>query len=216
MEEIVRVPRPRLMTEPSPVLVDDPLPRTVIEPDRHTIERCRGGDREALREVFETCGARVYSIARHFFDGNDARARDVTQDVFVKVMEHVNSFEGASRFSTWLYRLTINACLDERRSDRRLVLVADPPEAASEDNAAPQSVALDRTEASDRVATAVSELTPVLRAVVLLRYFEGLSYEEIGEALECAPGTVASRLNRAHAALAQSLSALRDHGGGEE
>jgi RNA polymerase sigma-70 factor (ECF subfamily) len=215
MEEIVGVPRPTLMTQPSRVLVVDP-PRTVIEPDRHTIARCRGGDRDALRELFETCGARVYSIARHFFNSDDARARDVTQDVFVKVMQGVATFEGASRFSTWLYRLTINACLDERRSERRLVLVADPPEASADPDAvAPQSVDLDRIEASDRVAKAVSELTPALRAVVLLRYFEGLSYEEIGDALECAPGTVASRLNRAHAALARSLSALREQGGGE-
>ena len=204
------------MTQPSHALVVDLPPRIVIEPDRHTIEQCRAGDREALRELFETCGARVYSIARHFFDGDESRAHDVTQDVFVKVMERVGTFEGASRFTTWLYRLTINACLDERRSARRLVLVADPPEAPPDsDPAAPQSVALERTEASDRVAKAVSELTPALRAVVLLRYFEGLSYEEIGEALECAPGTVASRLSRAHAALARSLSALREQGGSE-
>jgi RNA polymerase sigma-70 factor (ECF subfamily) len=204
------------MTQPSHALVVDSPPRTVIEPDRHTIERCRAGDREALRDLFEICGARVYSIARHFFDGDDARARDVTQDVFVKVMERVAAFEGTSRFTTWLYRLTINACLDERRSERRLVLVADPPEGPrAPDRVAPQSIALERTEARDRVAKAVSELTPPLRAVVLLRYYEGLSYEEIGEALECAPGTVASRLNRAHAALAHSLASLRERKGGE-
>jgi len=216
MEEFVGLPRPTLMTQPSRVLVADSPPRTVIEPDRHTIERCRAGDRDALRELFESCGARVYSIARHFFDGDEARARDVTQDVFVKVMERVASFEGASRFSTWLYRLTINACLDERRGERRLVLVADPPEARGDaDHTAPQSLALDQLEASDRVAKAVRALSPAYRAVVLLRYFEGLSYEEIGEALECAPGTVASRLNRAHAALARTLSALREQAGGD-
>ena len=214
MEEKRVAGRPTVMTQPSHALAVELPPRTVIEPDRQTIERCRAGDREALRDLFEICGARVYSIARHFFDGDEARARDVTQDVFMKVMERVGTFEGASRFTTWLYRLTINACLDERRSGRRLVLVADPPESPPDpDPAAPQSVALERTEASDRVAKAVSELTPALRAVVLLRYFEGLSYEEIGEALECAPGTVASRLNRAHAALVRSLSALREQGG---
>ena len=217
MEEKRRVQRPTVMTQPSQALAVDLPQRIVIEPDRHTIARCRAGDREALRELFETCGARVYSIARHFFDGDEARARDVTQDVFVKVMERVGTFEGTSRFTTWLYRLTINACLDERRSGRRLVLVADPPETPRDpDPTAPQSDALERIEESDRVAKAVSELTPALRAVVLLRYFEGLSYEEIGEALECAPGTVASRLNRAHAALARALSALREQGGREE
>jgi RNA polymerase sigma-70 factor (ECF subfamily) len=183
----------------------------VNEPDRHTIERCRRGARAALRALFDAHGGRVYSIARHFFGGDDARARDVTQDVFVKVMERIGSFEGASRFSTWLYRLTMNTCLDAHRGERRLVLLADPPEVASTPtDDAPQSQALDRAERTDRVERAVLALSPPLRGVVLLRYFEGLSYEEIAEALDCPPGTVASRLRRAHEALARSLSGLRD------
>ena len=200
------------MTEPSRVLVA-PEPRgTVKEPDRHTIERCRRGDRDALRELFDTHGARVYSIAHHFFGGDEARARDVTQDVFVKVMERIGTFEGASRFSTWLYRLTVNACLDVKRAERRIVLVGDPPDVTPAVDDAPQSRSLDRAETNERVARAVAQLTPPLRAAILLRYFEGLSYEEIGEALECPPGTVASRLRRAHEALALALASLRTEG----
>ena len=186
----------------------------MTEPNRHTIERCRRGDRNALRELFDTHGARVYTIARHFFDGDDARARDVTQDVFVKVMDRIATFEGASRFSTWLYRLTMNACLDVKRAERRLVLVADPPEFALLADDAPQSSAVDRAETSEHIARAVAQLSPALRAAILLRYFEGLSYEEISEALDCPPGTVASRLRRAHEALALSLAALRTEGHG--
>src|SRR5688572_1879766 len=212
MEENSDRRRPTAMIEPSCVLVPREPWMPVNEPDRHTIERCRRGDRDALRELFDTHGARVYSIARHFFDGDDARARDVTQDVFVKVMERIGTFEGASRFSTWLYRLTVNACLDTRRDERRLVLLADPPELPSTAEDAPQSYALDRAETRERVSRAVSQLTPPLRAAILLRYFEGLSYEEIGEALDCPPGTVASRLKRAHEALAAALSALRTEG----
>lgn len=204
--------RPTVMTEPSRELAA-PEPRgTVKEPDRHTIERCRRGDRDALRELFDAHGARVYSIARHFFDDDDARARDITQDVFVKVMERIGTFEGASRFSTWLYRLTVNACLDTKRAERRLVLVADPPERASTVDDAPQSRALDRAETRARVAHAISQLTPPLRAAILLRYFEGLSYDAMSEALDCPPGTVASRLRRAHEALARTLAALRHEG----
>jgi RNA polymerase sigma-70 factor, ECF subfamily len=214
MEETGANRRPTCMTQPSHVLVVHLPWMTVKEPDRQTIERCRRGDRDALRELFDAHGARVYSIARHFFGGDEARARDVTQDVFVKVMERIGQFEGASRLSTWLYRLTVNACLDERRSERRLVLLAESPDAmASPDGDPPQSTALETAETRDRVARAVSELTPPLRAVVLLRYFEGLSYDEIAEALECSPGTVASRLSRAHAALAPALSAVRNSEG---
>ena len=200
------------MTEPSRVLAA-PEPRGIVkEPDRHTIERCRRGDRDALRQLFDAHGGRVYSIARHFFDGDDARARDVTQDVFVKVMDRIGSFEGTSRFSTWLYRLTVNACLDVKRAERRLVLVGDPPEMAPTVDDAPQSRALDHAETNERVARAVQKLSPALRAAILLRYFEGLSYEEISEALDCPPGTVASRLRRAHEALALALSELRTEG----
>jgi RNA polymerase sigma-70 factor (ECF subfamily) len=200
------------MTEPSRVLAA-PEPRGIVkEPERHTIDRCRRGDRDALRELFDAHGGRVYSIARHFFDGDDARARDITQDVFVKVMERIGTFEGASRFTTWLYRLTVNACLDAKRAERRLVLVADPPDVAPAIDDAPQSHALDRAETSERIARAVAQLTPPLRAAILLRYFEGLSYEEIGEALDVPSGTVASRLLRAHEALARALVALRAEG----
>ena len=202
------------MTEPSRVLVA-PEPRGIVkEPDRHTIERCRRGDRDALRELFDTHGARVYSIARHFFEDDDARARDVTQDVFVKVMDRIGTFEGASRFSTWLYRLTVNTCLDAKRAERRLVLVADPPDFASTVDDAPQSHALDRAETQARIARAVAQLSPPLRAAILLRYFEGLSYDEMSEALDCPPGTVASRLRRAHEALALALAGLRNEGHG--
>jgi RNA polymerase sigma-70 factor (ECF subfamily) len=197
------------MTEPSRAIAAPPSRLSVTEPDGHTIERCRDGDRDALRELFDAYGGRVYSIARHFFAGDDARARDITQDVFVKVMENVGTFQGTSRFSTWLHRLTVNACLDARRRDSRLVLLPNPPETPPSGDDAPQSIALDRSDTSDRVAGAMAELSPILRAVVLLRYFEEMSYDEMAEALDCAPGTIASRLNRAHAALARALVALR-------
>ncbi len=212
MDEKPPIRRPRFMTEPSRVLVA-PQPRgRVKEPDRHTIERCRRGDREALRRLFDAHGARVYSVARHFFDGDDARARDITQDVFVKVMERIGTFEGASRFSTWLYRLTVNACLDTKRSERRLVLLPDPPDIASTSDDAPQSHALDRAETRATVASAIARLTPSLRAAILLRHYEGMSYDEMAEALDCPPGTVASRLRRAHEALAIALASLRNEG----
>ena len=206
MEENAEDRRPSSMTEPSRVLVTHHTRMTVDEPDRRTIDRCRGGDREALRELFEAYGARVYSLARHFFDGDDARARDVTHDVFVKVMERIDKFEGSSRFTTWLHRLTVNACIDERRAERRLVLVSDPPEQATD---ATQDSAVELAETRHTIEQGLARLTPSLRAAILLRYFEDMSYDEMAEAMECAPGTVASRLSRAHAALARLLAGLR-------
>src|SRR2546428_11479095 len=89
--------------------------------DDRTIEACQGGDTEAFRLLFEACKDRVYSIALCFFDGNEAAAKDITQEVFLKLMTTIEQFQNRSQFSTWLYRLVKNACLDRRRALRRLL-----------------------------------------------------------------------------------------------
>ena len=173
------------------------------------VEACRGGDREAFRQLFETYKDRVYSVALHFFGGDEATASDVTQQVFLKLFSRIGQFQGGAEFTTWLYRLTTNACIDEQRRRRRFTQLDDgltlPGRGggrAPEDRAA-------RMEVSGHVCRAVAGLKPKLRAAILLKYFEGLSYEEIAAALGCSKGTVASRLNRGHKALAQKLGALR-------
>src|SRR5262245_29847248 len=89
--------------------------------DDGTIEACQRGDSEAFRLIFETYKDRVFSIALCFFDGNEAVAQDITQDVFLKLMTTISQFQGRSQFSTWLYRLVANACLDRNRALRRFL-----------------------------------------------------------------------------------------------
>src|SRR5213594_4513541 len=89
--------------------------------DGGTIEACRRGDSDAFRLLFESYKDRVYSIALCFFDGNEAIAKDVTQDVFVKLLTAMSQFQNRSGFSTWLYRLVTNTCLDRKRALRRLL-----------------------------------------------------------------------------------------------
>src|SRR5215468_10331303 len=96
--------------------------------DDRTIEACQQGDSEAFRLVFETYKDRVYSIALCFFDGNEAAAKDVTQDVFLKLMSTISQFQNRSQFSTWLYRLVTNACLDRKRSLRRFLFLSETRE----------------------------------------------------------------------------------------
>ena len=92
--------------------------------DDGTIEACQRGDSDAFRLVFEIYKDRIYSIALGFFDGNEATAHDITQEVFLKLMTTISQFQNRSQFSTWLYRLVTNACLDRRRSLRRLLSFA--------------------------------------------------------------------------------------------
>ena len=178
----------------------------MAEPElgRDIVEGCRRGDSAAQRHVFEQYRDRVYSIAMHFLRGDDAAAHDVAQEVFVKVFRAVSSYQGTARFSTWLYRIAANACMDELRRRRRIVFFGDVPEAVHPATVPHEDGALDAD-----ITEAVGRLSPKLRMAVLLRYHEDLSYEEIGRALGCTTGTVASRLNRAHAALARDLAHLR-------
>src|SRR5215510_5368936 len=104
--------------------------------DDRTIEACQRGDSDAFRVVFEAYKDRVYSIALCFFDGNEAAAKDITQDVFLKLMTTISQFQNRSQFSTWLYRIVTNACLDRKRTLRRFLSFGDSGECQFRDGRA--------------------------------------------------------------------------------
>jgi RNA polymerase sigma-70 factor (ECF subfamily) len=172
------------------------------------IEACRLGDRDAFRALYDLYKDRVYSIALYFFHGDRTVASDVTQQVFLKLMTAIRQFRGDAEFSTWLYRLVVNACLDAARSRRPDTVV--PDRAHMEAFAAPgsQEEEYARAQMADSVRAAVSALPPKFRIAVLLRYFEDLSYEQMAQALHCSMGTVASRLSRGHKMLAERLKSV--------
>ena len=186
------------------------------------IEACQGGDREAFRELFETHKDRVWTVALRF-TGDESAARDVTQQVFLKLFTSITGFRQESNFKTWLYRLVANECMDEFRKRRRLIPL-DFFRHASGDERDEDCRAIEmkdwrqeplheerlaRLEISEAVLAALAQLKPKLRMAIVLKYFEDLSYEQMAEALGCSTGTVASRLNRGHKALAQKLAHLR-------
>ena len=186
------------------------------------IEACQRGDREAFRELFEAHKDRVWTVALRF-TGDESAARDVTQQVFLKLFTSIAGFRQESNFKTWLYRLVANECMDEFRKRRRLVPL-DFFRSASGDERDEDCGAIEpkdwrqeplqeerlaRLEVSEAVLAALAQLKPKLRMAIVLKYFEDLSYEQMAEALGCSAGTVASRLNRGHKALAQKLAHLR-------
>jgi RNA polymerase sigma-70 factor (ECF subfamily) len=178
--------------------------------DDCTIAACRAGDRDAFRLLFETYKDKVFSIAVYSFGGDEAAANDVSQQIFLKLMTAINQFRGDSAFTTWLYRLVVNACIDEQRKRRRFLPFGDAVPMSKIEDRRPQEKRFARLEVSESVQAAIKELTPKLRMPILLKYVEGLSYEEIAAVMGCSKGTVASRLNRGHQKLAQRLSYLRD------
>jgi RNA polymerase sigma-70 factor (ECF subfamily) len=177
--------------------------------DEHVIEACRQGDMEAFRLLFEAYQDKVYSIAFYFFRYDEALAHDTTQQVFLKLMTSIKGFRADSEFTTWLYRLVVNACVDEQRKRSRFLFFGDEFEMKVAGEQSSQERRYERIEIADAVKEAITQLKPKLRLAILLKYVEELSYEEMAVALGCSKGTVASRLNRGHKMLARRLGHLR-------
>jgi RNA polymerase sigma-70 factor (ECF subfamily) len=177
--------------------------------DERVIAACQQGDRDAFGLLFDSYKDKVFSIAVYSFGGDQTAASDVSQQIFLKLMTNIGQFRGDSTFTTWLYRMVVNTCIDEQRKRRRFLPFGESiPMSKVEDRRGPEKHYAKR-EVADRVRAAIQELKPKFRLPILLKYVEGLSYEEIANVLSCSKGTVASRLNRGHQALARKLSHLR-------
>ena len=178
--------------------------------DAQVITACQQGDRDAFRVLFEAYKDKVYSIAVYSVGGDKAVAEDITQQVFLKLFSVISQFRGNSEFTTWLYRLVVNQCLDERRKHNRLMPLGESEVMSRPADKKPEAKYA-QAELAEAVRAAIGELKPKFRMPVLLKYLEGLSYDEIALAMGCSKGTVASRLNRAHAELARRLGHLRSN-----
>ena len=174
------------------------------------LDACRRGDRDAFRALYEAYKDRVYSIAFYFFHGDPEAASDVTQQVFLKLIRDIARFRGDAAFSTWLYRLVINACVDRSRRQRTDTADADPLVLDTMPAHAPSHEdVFVGGELASSVQAAIASLPAKLRTAILLRYFDDLSYSDMAAALHCSIGTVASRLSRGHRLLAKKLEPLR-------
>lgn len=185
--------------------------RRLPEPSPELLARCRQGDRDALGELFELTRDAVWAVALGLVR-DEALAADVSQEVYVKLLGQIGRFGGRARFSTWLYRVTVNAAIDALRRRPRWVPLDQGAEGAKDAatgvpprphphpgsvTAATQHRDAERAESARRVRQGVARLSPRLRAPIVLRFAGGLSYDEIAEVLGLSAGTVASRLHRA-------------------
>ncbi len=163
------------------------------EDDQILVDRILGGDEEAFTLLVERYSDRTFRLVRGIV-GDWHRSEDVLQEVFVLVYRKLNTFDRRSAFTTWLYRVAVNAALKARgrhRNQRLQVL----DEGFDQEQKA--SVASQRLELSELAEKLLRCLPAHLRAVILLREWEGLSYDEIGQVLSCSRGAVEQRLHRA-------------------
>lgn len=189
--------------------------------DRELVARAQKGDRDAFRGLFERYSRRAYSLAFGVVRNPDD-ALDVVQDAFIKAHRHLDKFEGQASFYTWLYRIVMNLAIDHLRKHRRHKAV-DFTDAAveegglGEDSLIPRIVggnpgrALMDKEIRDRIAAALDELSDNHRAVLVMRELEGMSYEEMAQAMGCSKGTIMSRLFHARRNMQKRLTDLHEH-----
>ncbi|MFY9607457.1 MAG: RNA polymerase sigma factor [Blastocatellia bacterium] len=178
--------------------------------ERDTIVAARQGDREAFKALYDRYRDRVYNLI-FYTTGDELGAEDVLQIVFVKIYQGLPGFRFEASLATWIYRITLNECLNQKRggSARHVPFEALLGSDDEMDSGAAADLQHAEGERREIIHRAVMELSPKLRAVVALKYLEDLSYEEIASVLECSTGTVASRLNRALRDLEARLRPLR-------
>lgn len=165
--------------------------------DVELIKRCQQGDREAFRELVERYQDKVIWIAYQMLN-NSEEARDIAQEVFIRVYRSIGSFNLMSNFYTWLYRIVVNLCIDYLRKQKpvnRPVSFEDVGEVRGETATADHI--LEKRETSQEVNDLLRELPPPYRTILLLRDAEGFSCKEIGKIVGCNANTVRWRLFRA-------------------
>jgi RNA polymerase sigma-70 factor (ECF subfamily) len=180
--------------------------------DVQLVERARTGDEDACRLLVSRYERSVYNLVVRMLR-HPAQAQDITQDVFVRVFRHLGTYDPAHKFSNWILRIARNAAIDAIRrrepewvpleSGEGKVSPADTV-AAPAGNEGPDRV--DREETARALEGALARLRPEYREVLVLRYHEDLSYEEIVEVTGLPLGTVKSYLHRARAEMASQLT----------
>jgi RNA polymerase sigma-70 factor (ECF subfamily) len=190
---------------------------TPDDTDRQLVERVQAGDRSAFNLLVLKYQHRVLKLVGRFVS-DAAEAEDVAQEAFLKAYRALASFRGDSAFYTWLYRIAINTAKNALVSSRRRPVdfdldLQDPEQydrhAKLKDADTPEGVLLTE-EIRDVVEKALEQLPEDLRTAIVLRELEGLSYEEIAEAMDCPVGTVRSRIFRAREAIDKKLKPLLD------
>ena len=167
--------------------------------ERSLVKRCQAGDRQAQHQLYENTCVRIYRLLLRM-TGNAEDAADLTQETYVKGLQRLDQFDGRSAITSWFYRIAVNEALQFRR--RHGIGTTKQKEVAP---IQPAESELPETDLRLDLEGALAELPADDRALLLLRYQEELDYSGIAEVLECAEGTVASRLSRARERLRDLL-----------
>ena len=174
------------------------------------VKAFQAGDRAAFKAIYDLYQDRIFNLI-YYALGDRTSAQDVLQIVFMKLHRGLAGFRFESRLGTWIYRIAINECQNQnrKRGYEHVPFEAVLGTGDELDRGDPPDELYLAEERREVVSNALLALAPHLRAVVVLRYVDGLSYQEIASVLECSCGTVASRLSRALGKLEERLRPLQ-------
>ena len=191
----------------------------MAEPSAALVQRAQAGDRDALSALVQSQQTYVYSIAMSLMH-NPADAADMTQEAFIRLMRSLGTYRAETKFTTWLYRLVTNICLDGLRRRGRPIESLDQPSSSAAGDAAPSAgerlADTDRwtqpeqevqiRESATEVRDALGQLPPAQRLALTLHYFDDLRYEDIADVMGLPLNTVKSHIRRGKERLALTLS----------
>ena len=181
--------------------------------EQELVLRAQKGDDEAFAQLMRDNEKRVYNLTLRMM-GNPEDAMDLAQETFLNAWRGLKFFKGDSAFSTWVYRLASNACIDHLRKQKRrqnlsAAVSLDDEEGESQtdvpDERYQPEAELERQERRRAVERGLNQLSEEHRQVLVMREVQGLSYQEIGDVLDLEAGTVKSRIARARLALRNIL-----------
>ena len=189
--------------------------------EKELIRKAKQGDMLAFEELVLQHEKMIYNLAFRMMNHSED-ARDISQEVFLKAYRSLSNFDERSAFSTWLYRITHNTCIDEMRKRKGKQNYSLEEELENEEGSVQRQVADDgdtpeekllREEQKSEIVQALNTLSEEHKAAIILRDVKGMSYEEIAEILEISLGTVKSRISRARNQCKAEILKIREQSG---
>lgn len=186
--------------------------------EKELVNKARDGDIEAFEFLIHEYQKKVFNIAYRMI-GNYDDASELAQEVFIKAYKSIRNFKGDSSFSTWIYKVTTNVCLDEirKRKNKKVISLDEEIEykdgevkrQIKDERPSPEKI-LENKQVRKAVEDSINELADDFKTVIVLRDVQGFSYEEISKMIDCPQGTVKSRINRARQSLKQILKGKKE------
>ncbi|MFV0313919.1 MAG: RNA polymerase sigma factor [Anaerotignum sp.] len=189
--------------------------------DKQFISKAKQGDMAAFEELILQHEKMVYNVALRMMNHSED-AKDISQEVFIKAYRNISNFDERSTFSTWIYRITTNTCIDEMRKRKGKQTFSLDNEFEGEESSWKREVADDadtpeksllKKEEKNEILMAMEGVSEEYKMVFILRDIQGLSYEEISDILDLTLGTVKSRISRARKNIKEEIYKIREQNG---